>query len=82
MALKIRPPSIGKAGIKLNNANTMFTKIAGSSTYPAGTGTDIGIVTATTATTVSLYEAGIMVAYIPAVATTNAGYMPTRGFFG
>lgn len=60
-----------QTNISLVNANTMFTKIAASSTYPAGTGTDIGIVTATTATTVSLFEAGIMVAYIPATATTT-----------
>lgn len=63
-----------QTNISLVNANTLFTKIAGSSTYPAGTGTDIGVVTATTATTVSLYEAGIIVAYTPAVvAATNKG---------
>ncbi len=50
------------SNIALTNANTMFTKAAGSTTYPAG-GTDIGIVTSTTVTTVSLYECGIIVAY-------------------
>lgn len=63
-----------QTNISLVNANTLFTKIAASSTYPAGTGTDIGVVTATTATTVSLYEAGIILAYTPAVvAATNKG---------
>lgn len=58
------------SNISLTNANTMFTKVAGSSTYPAG-GTDIGVITTTALTTVSLYEAGIAVGYIPAVATTT-----------
>jgi len=53
--------------ISLTSTNTMFTKAAGSSTYPAGTGKDIGEITSTTVTTVSLYEAGVIVAYIPAV---------------
>lgn len=71
-----------QTNISLVNANTMFTQIAGSATYPAGTGTDIGIITATTATTVSLYEAGVMVAYIPAVAaagTYKGAMMPLLG---
>jgi len=50
------------SNISLTNTNTMFTKVAGSTTYPAG-GTDIGIITSTDLTTVSLYEAGIMCAY-------------------
>lgn len=58
-----------QTNISLVNANTMFPQIAASATYPAGTGTDIGMVTATTATTVSLYEAGVMVAYIAASTT-------------
>ncbi len=53
------------ANVSLTSTNTMFTTPAGSTTYPAGTGTDIGIVSATTATTVSLFECGVMVAYIP-----------------
>lgn len=54
------------SNISLTSSNTMFTKFAGSSTYPPGSGADIGIITATTVTTVSLYEGGIVVAYIPA----------------
>lgn len=50
------------SNIALTNVNTMFTKAAASITYPAG-GTDIGIVTSTTVTTVSLYECGILVAF-------------------
>lgn len=53
------------SNISLTTTITVFTKIAGSSTYPAGTGTDIGIVTSATATTVSLYECGVIVAFIP-----------------
>jgi len=51
------------SNIALTSTNTMFTKVAGSTTYPAGTGTDIGIITDTSLTTVSLYEAGIIFAY-------------------
>ncbi len=61
--------------LRLNNVDTgkaittspaMYTAFAGSSTYPAGTGTDIGEVTDTTVTTVSLYECGVVVAFTPA----------------
>lgn len=59
------------SNISLTSSATLFTKIAGSTTYPVG-GTDIGIVTGTTVTTVGLYECGILVAFIPAqVSTTN-----------
>jgi len=54
--------------VSLTSTITTFTKIAGSTTYPAATGTDIGLLTSATVTTVSLYEAGIMFAYIPAAA--------------
>ncbi len=54
------------SNISLTSTETLFTKIKGSSTYPAGTGTDIGIITSTTVTTVSLYECGVIVAFIPA----------------
>lgn len=47
---------------------TLYTKVKGSSTYPAGTGADIGIVTDTSLTTESLYECGVLVAFIPGVA--------------
>lgn len=60
------------SNISLTSTVTGFYKAKGSTTYPAGTGTDVGIVTATTATTVSLYEAGIMVAYSPAASTGGA----------
>lgn len=65
------------SNISLTSTNTMFKKAKGSTTYPAG-GTDIGIVTTTALTTVSLYESGIMVAYTPAVApatTIGATFM-------
>lgn len=52
------------SNIALTNTNTLFTVAAGSTTYPAGTGTDIGEITSTTVTTVSLYECGILFAYI------------------
>lgn len=59
------------SNITLVNTITMFTKIAGSTSYPAGTGTDIGIITTAIATTVSLYECGVIVAYIPASGVAN-----------
>lgn len=60
------------SNIAVTTAETIFTKVAGSATYLAGTGTDIGIVTSTTVTTVSLYECGIMVAFIgPPVTNTT-----------
>lgn len=54
------------SNISLTSSVATFTAMAGSAIYPAGTGTDIGIVSSATATTVGLYEAGIVVAYIPA----------------
>lgn len=47
---------------------TMFTKVKGSTTYPTGTGVDIGVQTDTSLTTVSLYECGVLIAYIPSIA--------------
>lgn len=58
------------SNISLTSANTMFTKVKGSSTYPAG-GTDIGITTTTALTTVSLFECGVIVAYTPGVASAT-----------
>ncbi len=58
------------SNISLTNANAMYTKAAGSTTYPSGTGTDIGEITSTSLTTVSLYECGIQFVYIPGVAVT------------
>ena len=60
----------------ITSTDTMYTKVARQSTYPNG-GEDIGIITDTSLTTVSLFECGIMVAYIPAAtASTN-----TTNFF-
>lgn len=82
------------AQIIVNNVNTnisvttsiaFYTKIAGSATYPAGTGTDIGEISANIATTISLYECGIVVAYTPTVASAGVatGFMTTNtGFWG
>lgn len=53
------------SNISITTANVMFTKAAASTTYPAGTGADIGIITSTALTTVSLFEAGIIFVYIP-----------------
>jgi len=52
-----------QTNIALTSTESIFTQIAGSKSYPAG-GTDIGIVTSATLTTVSLYECGIVVAFI------------------
>lgn len=48
---------------------TAYEEAAGSTTYPAGTGTDIGEITDTSLTTVSLYETGILVVFNPAPPT-------------
>lgn len=56
------------SNVSLTSTATSFVKAKGSAAYPAG-GTDIGVVTATTATTVSLYECGVSIAYTPAAAT-------------
>lgn len=50
------------SNISLTSVVKGFIKMAGSTTYPAG-GTDIGIITDTSLTTVSLYECGIVVAF-------------------
>lgn len=60
------------SNIALTSTATAFLKAAGSTSYPAG-GTDIGIVTSTTVTTVSLYECGTMFAYTPATTVTASG---------
>lgn len=59
----------------ITTTTTLYTKIKGSATYPSGTGADIGITTDTSLTTVSLYECGVLVAYIPsAVVNTSRGF--------
>lgn len=52
-------------GQAITSTNTMYTIVSGSASYPSGTGTDIGITTDTSLTTVSLFECGIIVAFIP-----------------
>ena len=53
------------SNISLTSSVTTFTQLAGSTSYPSGVGKDIGEITSTGLTTVSLYEAGIVFAYIP-----------------
>lgn len=63
----------GSSAIALTNTATMFIKISATPTvYPNGM-EDIGIVTATDLTTVSLYECGIFVAFVPADLTVLLG---------
>ncbi len=50
----------------ITSTETLYTKFAGATSYPADAGTDIGVQTDTSLTTVSLYELGVLVAYIPA----------------
>ena len=57
----------------------MFTNAAGSTTYPAGSGSDIGEITTTALTTVSLYECGIVIAYIPAAVATGHNFLTLLG---
>lgn len=55
-----------QTAITLTATPTLFVQQSATPTvYPAGTGTDIGIVTATTLTTVQLYEAFVLVVYAP-----------------
>lgn len=71
------------SNISLTNTNTMFVKGAGSTTYPAGTGTDIGEITATSLTTVSLYECGIIFAFLPSSSVSTIGIMNLKtGWWG
>lgn len=63
--------------ISLTSTNTMFTKVADLATYPVG---DYGIATdSTTATTVSLFETGAMVAFIPGVEVSEARLLGLMG---
>lgn len=52
------------SNIAVTTTENLFTKIKGSSTYPTGN-TDIGMDTNTVNQLFSLYECGIIVAYIP-----------------
>lgn len=66
-----------QSNIALTSTITLFTQNSATPTaYPAGTGTDIGIVTATTATTITWYEGGILIAYTPAVGGGSATVAP------
>jgi hypothetical protein len=60
------------SNIALTSTPTAFQKAKGSTTYPAGSGTDIGIITSTTVTTVSLYECGVLIAYTPSTVVAIA----------
>lgn len=51
-----------------------FMQAAGSSSYPGG-GTDIGLITDTTVTTVSLYECGLLFAYTPALVVAATPFL-------
>lgn len=71
------------SNISLTSSNTMFTIIAGSAIYPAGSGKDIGIITSVTVTTVSLYECGIVFAYTPSSQVASVGIMNLKtGWWG
>lgn len=52
------------SNISLTTSNKLFIQDSSTGTYPAGTGADIGIITSTDLTTVSLYEAGILVVFL------------------
>lgn len=60
--------------ISLTSTNTVFQFMSANQTYPAGTGTDIGIITdAVSSTTVTLNECGCMIAFIPAPPALDDG---------
>lgn len=57
--------------VTLTTSAALYTAIAGSTTYPAGTGSDIGMdCTPSASRTISFYECGIIFAYTPAAAPT------------
>lgn len=56
----------------ITSSATVYTKFKGSTTYPAGTGTDLGVQTDTSLTTVTLNECGVLVAFIGPPTTTTA----------
>jgi hypothetical protein len=64
--------------ISVTSTKSLFTQNSATpTTYPAGSGTDIGMVTNATAATAKLFGAGVLVAYIPAVvASTQVPYQP------
>lgn len=64
----------------ITSTETIFIRCAGNPNYPAGTGADIGVITDTSLTTVSLYECGIVVAYIPGSAVTPIIFNGTKFF--
>jgi hypothetical protein len=68
--------------IILTTLPAMYTQVAGKTTYPARTGTDIGMNTTftTNAHLTSLYECGILVAYI--LPTNNPGIFAKHKFLG
>jgi hypothetical protein len=59
----------------MSTSAAIYTKFAGSAVYPTGN-TDIGMDAAYTSTphTTSLYECGIVVAYIPGTTTANGNF--------
>lgn len=65
------------SNIAVTTTETVYTKIAGSTTYPAGN-TDIGMDTNTVNQLFSLYECGIVVAYIPGTNIGKIGPFPTH----
>lgn len=67
---------VGNAtNISVTTAYKVFTKVAGSSTYPAGN-TDIGVDTNTVNQLFSLAECGILVAFIPNPVITTMACSP------
>lgn len=53
------------SNVSLTSTTTLFENYASATPYPAGTGTDIGLTTTALATTVTLYECGVLIAYTP-----------------
>ena len=64
------------SNIALTSTGTIFAAVSTAVSYPAATGTDIGVVTDTSITTVSLFECGVHVAY---VAATGAATLSALG---
>lgn len=62
------------SSIGLTITPTLFTKLAGNTTYPGGA-TDIGIISSGSAGTETLYEAGVVVAFNPDITFTSGNFL-------
>jgi Pectate lyase superfamily protein len=67
-----------QSSIAVTSTASLFSQNSATPTvYPAGTGTDIGFVTNSTAATAKLFGAGVLIAFIPGAIATLDTYQPS-----